>query len=141
MFIKIEVSKIETSVERLMELSVTYENRLKEKLKQIHFNQLVDYCENIINKQSDKYLSKNKKNLNRLIEMKFGNLIKQNVQNLSSYQLDEKELNCLSYGMNFSLPIKKVDRVATYLGFEKYLNQLSKLKPISKEEEVRFKAN
>ena len=50
-------------------------------------------------------------------------------------------MNALSYGMNFSLPIKKVDRVATYLGFEKYLSQLSKLKPISKQEEVIYKAN
>ena len=86
-------------------------------------------------------MSKNKKNLNRLVELKLGNLMKQNVKNLCSYKFDEKEINALSYGMNFSLPIKTVDRVATYLGFEKYLNQLSKLQPISKQEEVRFKAN
>ena len=43
--------------------------------------------------------------------------------------------------MNFSLSIKKVDRVATYSGFEKYLNQLSKLKHVSKQKEVAFKAN
>ena len=43
--------------------------------------------------------------------------------------------------MNFSLPIKKIDGVATYLGFEKYINQLSEFKPISKQKEVIFKTN
>ena len=43
--------------------------------------------------------------------------------------------------MNFSLPIKKVDQVATYLGFEKYLNQLLKLQPSSKQDEIDLKAN
>ena len=51
-------------------------------------------------------------------------------------------MNALSYGMNFSLPIKKmIDGVATYLGFEKYINQLSEFKPISKQKEVIFKTN
>ena len=43
--------------------------------------------------------------------------------------------------MNFSLPIKKVDQIATYLGFEKYLNQLLKLQPSSKPDEIALKAN
>ena len=73
--------------------------------------------------------------------MKYGNLTKQNVLNLSSHKFEEKENIALSFGMNFSLPIKNVDKVATYLGFEKFLNQLSKLKPSTKQDEVALKAN
>ena len=74
-------------------------------------------------------MAKNKTNLSRLVELKYSNLTKQNVKNLSSYKFDEKEMNAFSYGMNCLLSTKKVDRVATYLGFKKYLNQLSKFKP------------
>ena len=100
------------------------ENSLKIKLKEEHF---IDYSKNITKKQPKRYSAKNKKNLNRLVKLRFGNFTKQSIKSLSSHKFDEKDLTTLSYGMNFSLPIKKVDQVATYLGFEKYLNQLLKL--------------
>ena len=141
MFLKLEISKIEERLINLKESAVKIENSLKLKLKEVHFSEFINYAENITEKQQEKYLAKNKKNLNRLIELKFGNLTKQSVKNLSSYKFDEKELTALSYGMNFSLPIKKVDEVATYLGFEKYINQLLKLQPSSKQDEITLKAN
>ena len=76
-----------------------------------------------------------------MVKVKFGNFTKQSIKNLSSRKFDEKDLTALSYGMNFSLPIKKVDQVATYLGFEKYLNQFLKLQPSSKLDEIALKAN
>ena len=43
--------------------------------------------------------------------------------------------------MNFSLPVRRIDKALVYLGFEEYLNQTSKLKSVSKDEEYSFKAN
>ena len=76
-----------------------------------------------------------------MVKLKFGNFTKQSVKNLSSHKFDEKDLTVLSYGMKFSLTIKKVDKVSTYFGFEKYLNQLLKLQPSSKQDEIALKAN
>ena len=50
-----------------------------------------------------KYSSKNKINLNRLVNLKIGYLVKQNVRNQSSYKFHKKELNALNCGFNFSL--------------------------------------
>ena len=140
-FLKLEIRKIEERLINLKDSAVSIKNSLKIKLKEEHFNEFISYSENITKKQQEKYLAKNKKNLNRLVELKFGNFTKQSVKNLSSQKFDEKDLTALSYGMNFSLPAKKVDQVATYLGFEKYLNQLLKLQPSSKQDEVALKAN
>ena len=43
--------------------------------------------------------------------------------------------------MDFSLPVKRIDKAIVYLGFEKCLNQIPKLKSVSKDEEDSFKAN
>ena len=73
--------------------------------------------------------------------MKFGTCPKQNVINLSKYSLNEKELNALSYGLNFCIPPTKVNKELTYLGFENFLKQTGGHKPIKVGGEVTFKAN
>ena len=62
---------------------------------------------------------KNEKTINRLVKLKFGSLRKQNIINLSSYSLDDKENFGLSFGQNFSVPPKKVNKKSHILGFEK----------------------
>ena len=119
MFLKLEISKIEERLSSLKDYAVNIENSSKIKLKEDHFIEFINYSENITKKQQERYSAKNKKNLNRLVELKFGNFTKQSIKNLSSHKFDEKDLTALSYGMNFSHTIKKVDQVATYLGFEK----------------------
>ena len=59
---------------------VTVETSIRVKLKELHFNQLVNYSEHTVEKQQEKFLDKNKKNLNRLIELKFGNFTQQNLK-------------------------------------------------------------
>ena len=59
---------------------VTVETSIRVKLKELHFNQLVNYSKHNVEKQQEKFLDKNKKNLNRLIELKFGNFTQQNLK-------------------------------------------------------------
>ena len=66
---------------------------------------------------------------------------KHSVINLSSYTLEEKDLNALSYGLNFAIPTKKVNKELTYLGFESFLNQVSGLKTKNGNDFNTFKAN
>ena len=82
----------------------------KKKLQSIHYNKLLDYIQKIIEKQTKKLEVKNDKSTNRLVGLKFGSLSKQNVINLSSYALDDKEKFVLSFEQNFSVPPKKVNR-------------------------------
>ena len=47
----------------------------------------------------------------------------------------------MSYGLNFCIPPKKVNKELTYLGFESFLKQTSAFKPIKVGNEMKFKAN
>ena len=84
---------------------------------------------------------KNEKNLKRLVSCRYGSYPKHSVINLSSYTLEEKDLNALSYGLNFAIPTKKVNKELTYLGFESFLNQVSGLKTKNGYDFNTFKAN
>ena len=126
-----KISKLKESVNKLNGLVEDNLFWLQMVIKGIHFNRLVSYTDDIVNKKESKFKLKNKSNLNRLIRLKFGYLLKQNVRNLLTYNFSKNELNALSYGMNFSLPVKRIDKAIVYLGFEKYLNQVFKLKYVS----------
>ena len=102
--------------------------KLKNELKEEHLRKFDVYIRNIETKQMERIKRKNEKNLKRLVSFRYGSCPKHSVTNLSSYTLEEKELNALSYGLNFAIPTKKVNKELTYLGFESFLNQVSGLK-------------
>ena len=108
MFLKSELSKNMEIINKLKAMVLKKTECLKEKLQSIHFNKLLDYIQKIIVKQTKKLEVKNNNNINRLVRLKFGSLSKQNIINLSSYALDDKEEFALSFGQNFSVPPKKV---------------------------------
>ena len=76
-----------------------------------------------------------------LVRLKFGSLRKQNIINLTSYELDNKENFALSLVQNFSVPPKKVNREELYLGFAKLFKQVTTQKPRNLNEAISFKAN
>ena len=76
-----------------------------------------------------------------MVRLKFGSLRKQNIINLTSYELDNKENFALSLVQNFSVPPKKINREELYLGFEKLFEQVTTQKPRNLNEAISFKAN
>ena len=122
----------------------TYDNcllRLESKISTSHFESFKAYIDQVISKQDEKYMKKNRHTLNRLVTSKFGTLTKGSVHNLSSKKLSEQESFALSLGLNFSLPCSKIDKEDIFLGFESFYKQSNKLKPRSVSEEKTFKAN
>ena len=65
------------------------------------------HVKDIVNKQENKYFSNNKLILDKLMKSKFGDLVKQNVGNILAYKFTDKELNVLSYGLNFHYKLIK----------------------------------
>ena len=47
----------------------------------------------------------------------------------------------MSYGLNFCIPPKKVNKELTYLGFESFLKHTSAVKPLKFGNKMTFKAN
>ena len=60
---------------------------------------------------------------------------------MSSYTLEEKEANALSFSLNFSIPPMKINKEFAYLGFEKFLKQVSTQKTSKLNGESTFKVN
>ena len=69
-------------------------------------------------KQIKKIERKNYSNTKRLLNLKYGSCPKQNVTNLSKYYFKEKEINALSYGLNFCIPPMKNNKELTYFDFK-----------------------
>ena len=141
LFLKSEIVKYEDSISNLQ---YTYDNclsTLESKISTNHFESFKAYIDQVISKQDEKYMKKNRHTLNRLVTSKFGTLTKGNVHNLSSKKLSEQESFALSLGLNFSLPCSKIDKEDIFLGFESFYKQSNKLKPRSVSEEKTFKAN
>ena len=61
--------------------------------------------------------------------------------NLSSYKLKEIELDAVSYGLNFSIPPKKINKEQAYLEFENFLSKINWIKSKSSNSFYIFKAN
>ena len=140
-FIKSEIAK---NNEYTIKLEIGIKNcmmKLRNLLSSDHFDQLVRYIDTIKDKQKEKIELKNDSNIKRLLNLKYGTCLKQNVTNLSKYNFEEKEINALSYGLNFCIPPKNNNRELTYLGFENFLKQINTLKPIKPGNEMSFKAN
>ena len=75
--------------------------KLRDVLSSDHFDQLVRYIDKIKDKQMERIERKNDSSIKKLLNLKYGTCFKQNVTNLSKYNFDEKEINALSYGLNF----------------------------------------
>ena len=60
---------------------------------------------------------------------------------MSSYTLEEKEANALFFGLNFAIPPMKINEESAYLGFEKFLKQVTSQKTSKPNGESTFKAN
>ena len=82
---------------------------------------VIAYIDTIKDKQKEKIELKNDSNIKRLLNLKYGTCLKQNVTNLSKYNFEEKEMNALSYGLNFCIPPMKNNKELTYLDFENFL--------------------
>ena len=141
MFLKSEIATNMEVINTLKEIMDNKSKYLKVKLQSKHYDEFQQYIREIIHKQTNKLDVKNEKNINRLVRLKFGSLRKQNIVNLSSYKLDDKEEFALSFGQNFSVPPKKVNREEVYLGFEKYFKQVISHKPRNLNVAADFKAN
>ena len=57
-----------------------------------------------MNTQSLKIQIENEKNINRLVNSKYGRLKKHKIINLSFYVIDDNEANAVSYGLYFAVP-------------------------------------
>ena len=67
--------------------------RLENELKEEHSRKFDMYIRYIETKQMERIKWKNEKNLKRLVSYRYGSCPKHSVTNLSSYKLEEKELN------------------------------------------------
>ena len=140
-FIKNEIAKNENL---LCKLRLEYREHYDYVYENLNFTEFVDLMK-FISKQNNKLISnrkqKNHQSLNFLKSRKFGTIEKQHITNLSSYKLSDNEEFALSFGLNFSLPIVKVDRERVLSSFEMYYTKVNKHVPVNKAERTAFKSN
>ena len=104
------------------------------------FNSLMGFISESCKKLTERREVQNSQKLNVLKAKRFGTLEKHDVTNLSSYKLTPDEEFVLGFGLNFSLPPRKVDREKTLTAFELFYNNIERLKPVNQQEQKAFKA-
>ena len=111
---------------------------VKEAVSDLDLLKLLKYITAIDKREDDKQRANNEWKLKKLKKARFGDSAaeaKNNIINLSSYQLDETEKFILSHGLNFSLPPTANDlkRESIFAEFESLAAQLSHHKAASNE--------
>ena len=139
-FLKNEVAKNEMG---LKNLHAAYKRHFDYLLGELTFTDFIDllkFVTALSKKTKIKRERQNNKSLNFLKSQRYGNLKRQHVHNMSSYQLSEKQKLTLSLGLNFSLPVKKINREEVITSFEVFNYRMSKHVAISRQKEKVFKS-
>ena len=121
----------------LMKLNLKYVDHfefLRDKLIFTDFIELLKFSTASSKRLKAKLCNKNNQSLNFLKSRRFGTVKKHHINNLSSYQLSEEEETALSFGLNFSLPVSKVNREEIITSFEMFYSQVRRHVPASRAE-------
>ena len=140
-FLKNEICKNEALLVKLHANYKTQFDDVYENLSFTDFIALMKYITFLCKRTDMNHKKKNQQTLNWLRSCRYGSVKKQQINNLSSYQLTENEQLALSFGLNFSLPAAKVNREEVITSFEMFHEQIKKHKPVSNAELKVFKSS
>ena len=137
-------NEISSNDNLLRKLSTNYRGHLEYLQENLIFTDFIELLKftSVLSKRLKTNLDKkNNQSLNFLKSRRFGTVKKQHINNLSSYQLTDEEKLALSFGLNFSLPVTKVNREEVITAFEMFHSQMKRHVPLSNAEEKIFKTS
>ena len=151
-------NKLRSTPENLSNLCISYIDASKAKVSQLIETQsrfipvldclslfcrikFINHCHVIVNRTKATHYEKLQKSLfTSDFNIGFPNDARKCVTNLSKQNLNQIQLEALSFGLTYKIPPPRLDRIKTAAEFEILFDQLIGLQPSSQENENWFKA-